>query len=158
MLFDLVTTDTDWIQTVIRVILGVIFFAHGAQKLLGWFGGQGLDASLRSMREHLGIPAPLALIAIAAEFFGGIALVVGLFSRIAAVGIGIIMLFAIALAWPLRTLPQLVRRSEGPWIRVPPSGHRVGGGGNRQGLRRNLARSPSLCLDGRLKISRGDQT
>src|SRR5947208_1314121 len=98
MLFDLVFTNSDWIQTVIRVILGVIFFAHGAQKLFGWFGGQGLSATLGSMREHLGIPAPLALLAIATEFFGGLALVVGLFSRLAAVGIGIIMLLAIALA------------------------------------------------------------
>ncbi len=98
MLFDLLSTDSDWIQTAVRVILGVIFFAHGAQKLLGWFGGPGLSVSLRGMRESLGVPAPLALLVIATEFLGGLALVAGLFSRIAAVGIGITMLCAIPLA------------------------------------------------------------
>src|SRR5713101_1598316 len=68
MLFDLLSTDSDWIQTAVRVILGVIFFAHGAQKLLGWFGGPGLSVSLRGMRESFGVPAPLALLVIATEF------------------------------------------------------------------------------------------
>jgi uncharacterized membrane protein YphA (DoxX/SURF4 family) len=42
MLWNLFSTDPDWTLTAIRVILGVVFFAHGAQKMLGWFGGLAL--------------------------------------------------------------------------------------------------------------------
>jgi putative oxidoreductase len=90
----LLATDADWVLTVARVVLGIAFFAHGAQKLLGWFGGHGLSATLRTFRDQLGIPTPLAYLAIAAEFFGGLGLIVGLFSRIAALGIAITMAVA----------------------------------------------------------------
>jgi putative oxidoreductase len=96
MPLDLFSTDSDWTLTMIRIILGVIFFAHGSQKLLGWFGGSGLKETLHTMHEHLGIPMPLALLSVAAEFFGGLGLIVGLLSRIAATGIAVIMLVAIA--------------------------------------------------------------
>jgi putative oxidoreductase len=90
----LLATDADWVLTVARVVLGIAFFAHGAQKLLGWFGGHGLSATLRTFRDQLGIPTPLAYLAIAAEFFGGLGLIVGLLSRIAALGIAITMAVA----------------------------------------------------------------
>ncbi len=90
----LIGTNSDWVFTIARVVLGIVFFAHGAQKLLGWFGGFGLRATLSTFREQLGIPVAFALLAIAAEFFGGLGLIVGLFTRIAALGIAITMLVA----------------------------------------------------------------
>jgi putative oxidoreductase len=79
---------------IVRVVLGVSMFAHGAQNVLGWFGGPGLRNSLRSFREQLHIPAAPALLALAAEFLGGLGLIVGLFSRVAALGIAVTMLVA----------------------------------------------------------------
>jgi putative oxidoreductase len=95
LLSQILSTSADWLQTLARVALGVIFFAHGSQKLLGWFGGQGLRQTVRTMTEHLGLPALLAFGAIGGEFFGGFALIVGLLGRLAAAGIVIIMLSAI---------------------------------------------------------------
>jgi putative oxidoreductase len=74
--------------------LGVVFFAHGAQKMLGWWGGNGFSGTMGYF-THSGIPAPLAFLAIAAEFFGGLGLVVGLLSRVAAFGIVVNMLVAV---------------------------------------------------------------
>jgi putative oxidoreductase len=95
MLTWMLGTDGDWVITIVRIVLGVVFFAHGAQKALGWFGGQGLQSTLRVFREQLGIPAPLAILAVAAEFLGGLGLLVGLLSRIAALGIAAVMLVAL---------------------------------------------------------------
>jgi putative oxidoreductase len=97
MILDLLSTNPDWIQTVVRLILGLVFFAHGAQKLLGWFGGPGLKETLRTMHEFIGLPVPLAYAAVGAEFFGGLGLIVGLLSRVAAIGIGLTMLSAIVM-------------------------------------------------------------
>ena len=97
MLRDLLSTNSDWTLTIIRTILGLVFFAHGAQKLLGWFGGSGLNETMRTMHESLGLPLPLAFLAVATEFFGGVGLIVGLLSRLAAVGIGVTMLAAIVM-------------------------------------------------------------
>jgi putative oxidoreductase len=97
MLQDLFSTNPDWTLTIIRVILGVVFFAHGSQKLLGWFGGPGLKQTMRTMHEHLGLPLPLAFAAVATEFLGGVGLIVGLLSRVAAIGIGVTMLSAIVM-------------------------------------------------------------
>jgi len=88
-------TNPDWIETLIRITLGVVFFAHGAQKLFGWFGGPGYKETMRTMHQFLGVPSPLAFLAIATEFFGGAALIVGLFSRVAALGIAVTMVVAI---------------------------------------------------------------
>ena len=98
MLIDLFSTDSDWTLTMLRIVLGLVFFAHGAQKLLGWFGGPGLNQTMHAMQEHLGLPASLAILAVGAEFFGGIGLIAGLLSRIAAFGIIVIMLTAIVMA------------------------------------------------------------
>jgi putative oxidoreductase len=97
MLRDLLSTDPDWTLTIIRTLLGVVFFAHGAQKLLGWYGGPGLKETMRTMHDYLGLPLPLAFTAVATEFFGGVGLIVGLLSRVAAVGIAVTMLSAIVM-------------------------------------------------------------
>jgi hypothetical protein len=60
MISHLLSTDADWTQTVIRMILGIVFFAHGSQKLLGWFGGPGLKGTMHTMHDLLGLPVPLA--------------------------------------------------------------------------------------------------
>jgi putative oxidoreductase len=81
---------------VIRLALGTIMFAHGAQKLLGWFGGPGVDGTLGFMGQ-MGIPALLAWAAILAEFFGGLAVLFGVLARLAALTIAIDMLVAMLL-------------------------------------------------------------
>lgn len=95
MLTWLLTTDGDWVTTIIRIVLGIVFFAHGAQMTLGWFGGTGLQTTVRIFREQLQIPAPLAVLAVAAEFLGGLGLIVGLLSRVAALGIAVVMCVAL---------------------------------------------------------------
>jgi putative oxidoreductase len=97
MIRDLFSTDPDWSLTIIRIILGVVFFAHGTQKIFGWFGGPGLKETVRTMHDFLGLPLPLAFVAVATEFLGGVGLIVGLLSRVAAVGIGVTMLSAIVM-------------------------------------------------------------
>ena len=95
MLSWIVGTQGDWVIAIVRIVLGVVFFAHGAQMALGWFGGAGLPATIRVFRDHLRIPAPLAMLAVAAEFLGGLGLIVGLLSRIAALGIAAVMMVAL---------------------------------------------------------------
>ncbi len=79
----------------IRLPLGVIFFAHGSQKLLGLFGGPGLTSTLRNFEVHMGIPPLLTLLAIIAEFGGGLGVLCGLFTRLSACGIAVTMAVAI---------------------------------------------------------------
>jgi putative oxidoreductase len=95
MLTWLLGTDGDWAVTILRIVLGVVFFAHGAQKALGWFGGSGLRSTVQIFRDNLHIPAPLAVLSVAAEFLGGLGLIVGLLSRVAALGIAIVMMVAL---------------------------------------------------------------
>ena len=95
MLAWLIDTDGEWVLTIVRVVLGVVIFAHGAQKLLGWYGGPGLSATLRTFRDQLRIPAALTCLAIAAEFFGGLGLIVGLLTRVAALGVAVTIAVAL---------------------------------------------------------------
>ena len=93
----LFSTSPDWTLTAIRITLGVVFFAHGTQKVFGWFGGAGLEGTLRMMHDHLHLPIPVAFLAVMSEFLGGAGLIVGLLSRVAAVGICVTMLSAIVM-------------------------------------------------------------
>jgi len=95
MLRKLLATSDDWTLTLLRLFLGVIFFAHGAQKTLGWFGGYGFSGTMGFFTGMLHIPAPFAFLAICAEFLGGIGLILGLLGRVAAFGITINMLVAV---------------------------------------------------------------
>jgi putative oxidoreductase len=93
----LLATSDDWTLTLLRLVLGIVFFFHGAQKALGWFGGYGFSGTMGFFTGMLHIPAPFAFMAICAEFLGGIGLIVGALGRIAAFGIATNMLVAIVL-------------------------------------------------------------
>ena len=93
----LIATDKDTATTVLRLVLGLVFFAHGAQKMLGWFGGYGFSGTMGFFTGMLHIPAPFAFLAIAAEFFGGLGLIFGLLTRVAAFGIFCNMIVAVAM-------------------------------------------------------------
>src|SRR5246127_3700106 len=91
----LLATSDDWTLTLLRLVLGVIFFAHGAQKALGWFGGYGFSGTMGFFTQMMHIPAPFAFLAICAEFLGGIGLILGALGRIAAFGIACNMVVAV---------------------------------------------------------------
>ena len=97
MIRKLTATDNDVATTILRWVLGVIFFAHGAQKLLGWFGGYGFNGTMGFFTGVMHIPAVFAFLAIAAEFFGGLGLILGLFTRLAAFGVLCNMIVAVAM-------------------------------------------------------------
>jgi len=90
----LMATSNDVSFTILRLVLGVVFFAHGAQKMLGWFGGFGFHGTM-GFFTHMGMPAPVAFLIICTEFFGGLGLIVGLLTRIAALGVAGDMIGAI---------------------------------------------------------------
>ena len=90
----LLATSNDWSLTLLRLVTGVVFFMHGAQKMLGWFGGYGFSGTMGFFTKMMHIPAPFAVLAILAEFFGGLGLIVGALTRIAAFGIAINMVVA----------------------------------------------------------------
>ena len=93
----LANTSNEYSITILRLVLGVVFSAHGAQKMLGWFGGYGFSTTMGFFTHQMGIPAPFAFLAICAEFFGGLGLIIGLLGRIAAFGIICDMLVAVAM-------------------------------------------------------------
>jgi putative oxidoreductase len=90
----LISTSNDIALTTLRLVLGVVFFAHGAQKLLGWFGGFGYQGTMAAF-NHLGVSAPLVWLIIAVEFFGGLGLIFGFLTRIPAFGVITLMIGAI---------------------------------------------------------------
>jgi len=93
----LFSTANDHTVALARLVLGVVFFMHGAQMTLAWFGGYGFHATMHFFTSTMGIPAPFALLVIAADFLGGIGLIVGFLSRVAALGIAVQMAVAVCL-------------------------------------------------------------
>ncbi len=94
----LLQTNADISAFILRLTLGVVFFPHGTQMALGWFGGYGLSATLAAFTDKMHIPLILAILAVAALFLGSIALIIGLLTRLAALGIGVVMIVAIFMA------------------------------------------------------------
>ena len=90
----LLATDNNIASTILRIMLGIVIFPHGAQKLLGWFGGYGFTGTMGWFTETIGVPWIFALLAIIAEFFGSLGLITGLLTRVAAFGVGMVMLVA----------------------------------------------------------------
>jgi putative oxidoreductase len=93
----LIRTGDAIAPALLRITLGAVMLPHGAQKLLGWFGGYGFTGTMGFFTGALHIPAPIAFLVIAAESFGALALLAGAFTRIAAAGVGAVMIGAMAL-------------------------------------------------------------
>lgn len=89
------TNNNDTAAFVLRVVLGAVMFPHGAQKMLGWFGGKGFSATLEGMTTGGGLPWIIVFLVIMIEFLGAIALVLGFLGRLMAFGIGVVMAGAI---------------------------------------------------------------
>lgn len=92
----LLSTSAAWSLLIVRLFLGVIFFAHGAQKVFGWFGGPGLKGTIAYFQSALHVPPALAVLAALTECFGGLAVFAGALTRLAALGLVVVMLVAIA--------------------------------------------------------------
>ncbi len=93
MIQKLLKTDKDITSLILRIVLALAFFPHGAQKVLGWFGGYGFSGTYDFL-TGAGFPGFLVLLLFAAEFLGPIGLLTGLLTRVAAAGIGVAMLVA----------------------------------------------------------------
>ena len=95
MIQKLMQTRSDYALAFARIILGIVFFAHGSQKLLGWFGGYGFSGTVGAF-TRMGISVGLAYFVIFVEFFGGLSMIFGLLSRLGGLGITALMIGAIA--------------------------------------------------------------
>lgn len=118
---------------ILRLVVGVIFMAHGSQKLFGAFGGHGLQATAQGFAQMGFVPGILwGTLVGGTEFFGGLGLIAGLFTRLAALGLAIVMLVAVfkvhwksglfaqngGFEYPLTLLAvnvALLIRGAGPW-------------------------------------------
>ena len=81
------TTSENWSITALRMVLGIVIFSHGAQAMLGWFGGFGLSATLQALTTFMGLPWLVALFVVCVQFFGSLMLLAGIGTRVAALGI-----------------------------------------------------------------------
>ncbi|WP_432823714.1 DoxX family protein [Trichloromonas sp.] len=88
-------TEDSWGLLLLRLGLGCIFMAHGAQKLFGWFGGAGFQTTIQNFQQGLNIPMELTVLAMIAEFFGGLGVLAGCLTRVAALGLCSVMIVAI---------------------------------------------------------------
>lgn len=94
-LLALLRTDHDRVALLLRLALGLVILPHGAQKLLGWFGGHGFEGTMGYFTGALGIPAAVAFLVILAESAGALALVTGFLGRVSAAGIAAVMAGAV---------------------------------------------------------------
>src|SRR5215470_11664572 len=94
MLRKVFATNKDVIPIFLRLTLGAVMFPHGAQKMLGWFGGGGFKATLGGM-TGMGLPAAIVLMVMIAEFLGSLGLIFGFLTRLSALGVISVMLGAI---------------------------------------------------------------
>jgi len=85
----------NWGILILRIAIGIVMFAHGSQKVLGVFGGKGLDATVSMMSAGLGLPPFFIYLSVFTEFFGGIALLFGVLTRFFGVAVLINMLVAV---------------------------------------------------------------
>lgn len=92
-------TEARWAPVILRVMLALVIFPHGAQKLLGWYGGNGFEGTMGFFTEQIGLPWLIAFLVIMGESIGALALAAGFMTRFTAASLGIIMVGAIPVHW-----------------------------------------------------------
>ena len=92
----ILSTDRSVSPVVLRVALALVMFPHGAQKLLGWFGGYGFSGTMDFLTAQVGLPWVAALLVVLLESVGPLLLLAGLGTRVVAAGFAAIMVGAIA--------------------------------------------------------------
>ncbi|MDX5347375.1 MAG: DoxX family protein [Hymenobacteraceae bacterium] len=97
MLEKLIKTDSGAAALVLRITLAVVIFPHGAQKLFGWFGGNGFTATLTFFENTFGFPAFVTVLVMLAESVGAVLLALGFLTRFTAAAIGLVMAGAVTL-------------------------------------------------------------
>ena len=90
-------TDESWVGLILRLTLGLVMFPHGAQKLLGWYGGFGFSGTLGFFTETMHLPWLIAFLVIIGGSFGSAALLPGPLTRFTAASVAVIMLGAITM-------------------------------------------------------------
>lgn len=78
------TNPHNWAALAARLALGIAIFPHGAQKVFGWFGGQGIKGTMAFLTEGAGLPFLIAVLVILIEFLGSLFLIAGFYTRVAA--------------------------------------------------------------------------
>jgi putative oxidoreductase len=99
LLSSLVATGDSFAPFFLRLALGLMFFPHGAQKLLGWFGGYGFTGTMGYFTGTVGVPWLVGLLVILGEFFGSLLLLTGFGTRFAAASMMLILLGAVPQHW-----------------------------------------------------------
>ncbi|MBI5632676.1 MAG: DoxX family protein [Nitrospirae bacterium] len=89
MFKSLLRTDSNMGSIFLRLALGVVMFPHGAQKVLGWYGGPGFEKTLAIFTANMHFPAGAVILLMTAEFAGSLCLIAGLFTRVFALAIGL---------------------------------------------------------------------
>jgi putative oxidoreductase len=110
-------TDEAWSSLILRVTLGVVMFPHGAQKLLGWFGGFGFAGTMGFFTDKMHLPAVIAFLVIIGESLGSLGLILGFLTRVTAASYVLIMLGE-------RVFHELGWQAGGRGLRVPSTGDR----------------------------------
>lgn len=75
-------TNNDWVGFIARLTLGIVVFPHGAQKMLGLFGGFGFNGTMDFFTTQMGLPWLIAFLVIIIEFFGSLSIIAGLATRV----------------------------------------------------------------------------
>ena len=88
-------TDESWTGLILRLTLSLVIFPHGAQKLLGWYGGFGFSGTMGFFTETMHLPWLIAFLVIIGESFGSVALLLGFLTRFTAASLAVIMVGAI---------------------------------------------------------------
>jgi putative oxidoreductase len=87
-------TYPSWSHLIVRVALGITFFAHGAQKVFGWYGGPGLKNTIATFKQYMGIPPAATVAAASVECFGGLLMIAGILARPVALAMIVVMVVA----------------------------------------------------------------
>ena len=94
-ILNLCKTDSEWTTSMIRIVVALVMFAHGAQKMLAWFGGHGPGWTIEMWGKWFGFPGWITALVIIGEFFGPILLLVGLGTRLMSTVMATIMIGAV---------------------------------------------------------------